>query len=147
MSCIKKFWHVYTWTSKVKYFFKFFMIITRKGSLIPKVLLGSAGHVINVVLTFVPSISSTKDWISLSVILLICPLRTCKYQTLSYRGFSCIYFLQIASLKINGISKTWHTLFNYLGPTVSYSIPVFSHPKMQHWVSEYNAHVDMPNNP
>merc|ERR1719463_290053 len=32
-------------TSKVKYFFKFFRIITRKGNLIPNVLLGSAGHV------------------------------------------------------------------------------------------------------
>ena len=39
-----------TWTSKVKYFFKFFMIITRKGSLMPSVFLGSAGHVMKVVL-------------------------------------------------------------------------------------------------
>jgi hypothetical protein len=39
----------------------FFMIITRKGSLIPKVFFGSAGHWINVVLTFVPIISNTED--------------------------------------------------------------------------------------
>lgn len=34
-----------TWTSKVKYFFRFLIIITRKGSLMPSVFLGSAGHV------------------------------------------------------------------------------------------------------
>ena len=39
-----------TCTSNVKYFFKFLMIITRKGSLIPRVFFGSAGHVMNVVL-------------------------------------------------------------------------------------------------
>jgi len=42
--------HPLTWTSNVKYFFKFLMIITRKGSLIPSVFFGSAGHVMNVVL-------------------------------------------------------------------------------------------------
>ena len=40
-----------TCTSKVKYFFKFFIIMTRKGSLIPSVFLGSAGHVMYVVLS------------------------------------------------------------------------------------------------
>ncbi len=34
-----------TWTSNVKYFLRFLMIITRKGSLMPRVFLGSAGHV------------------------------------------------------------------------------------------------------
>ena len=42
--------HVLTWTSKEKYFFMFLMIMTRKGSLIPRVFCGSAGHVIYVVL-------------------------------------------------------------------------------------------------
>lgn len=37
-------------TSKVKYFFRFLMIITKNGSLMPSVFLGSAGHVIYVVL-------------------------------------------------------------------------------------------------
>lgn len=52
------------------------MIITKKGNFIPKVFLGSAGHVIYVVLTLLPSISRTRLWISLSVILLICPFLT-----------------------------------------------------------------------
>lgn len=39
-----------TCTSKVKYFFRFLMIITRKGSLMPRVFFGSAGHVMYVVL-------------------------------------------------------------------------------------------------
>lgn len=42
--------HMPTWTSKVKYFFRFLIIMTRKGSLIPKVFFGSAGHVMYVVL-------------------------------------------------------------------------------------------------
>lgn len=42
----------------------------------PKVFLASAGHWINVVLTLVPMISNTDDWISGSVIRLMCPLRT-----------------------------------------------------------------------
>jgi hypothetical protein len=50
--------------------------MTKKGSLIPKVWLGSAGQVMNVVLTFVPMISKTDDWMSVSVILFICPFLT-----------------------------------------------------------------------
>lgn len=65
-----------TWTSKVKYFFKFLMIMTRKGSLMPNVFFGSAGQEMKVVLTFVPTISNTRDWMSLSVIRLMWPLRT-----------------------------------------------------------------------
>ena len=34
----------------MKYFFKFLMIMTRKGNLMPSVFFGSAGHVIYVVL-------------------------------------------------------------------------------------------------
>ena len=34
----------------MKYFFKFLMIMTRKGSFIPRVFFGSAGQDINVVL-------------------------------------------------------------------------------------------------
>lgn len=49
--------------------------MTRKGSLIPKVFFGSAGQVMKFVDTFVPMISSTEDWMSWSVNLLICPLR------------------------------------------------------------------------
>jgi hypothetical protein len=37
-----------TCTSNVKYFFRFFMIMTRNGNLIPSVFFGSEGHVINV---------------------------------------------------------------------------------------------------
>ena len=40
----------HTCTSNVKYFFRFLMIITRKGSLMPSVFLGSAGQVMKVVL-------------------------------------------------------------------------------------------------
>ncbi|RNA14286.1 hypothetical protein BpHYR1_036891 [Brachionus plicatilis] len=40
---------------------EFFMIITKNGSLIPSVFLGSAGQVMYVVLTFVPTISNTSD--------------------------------------------------------------------------------------
>ena len=39
-----------TWTSKVKYFLRFLMIMTRNGSLMPSVLAASAGHVMKVVL-------------------------------------------------------------------------------------------------
>ena len=39
-----------TWTSKVKYFLRFLMTMTRKGSLMPSVALGSAGQVMKVVL-------------------------------------------------------------------------------------------------
>ena len=67
---------VHTCTSNVKYFFKFLMIITRNGSLIPRVFFASAGQVMYVVLTLVPTISRTNDWISLSVILFICPFLT-----------------------------------------------------------------------
>ena len=44
------FTYLITWTSNVKYFFKFLMIMTRNGSLMPSVCDGSAGHVRNVVL-------------------------------------------------------------------------------------------------
>lgn len=56
------------------------MIITRKGSLMPNVFLGSAGHVMYVVDTLVPAISSTDDWMSASVIRLMWPLRTAHTQ-------------------------------------------------------------------
>ena len=52
------------------------MIITKKGNLMPKVFLASAGHVTKLVETFVPMISRTEDWISTSVIRLMWPLRT-----------------------------------------------------------------------
>lgn len=42
----------------------------------PSVLLASAGHVMNVVETFVPTISRTEDWMSWSVIRLMWPFRT-----------------------------------------------------------------------
>jgi hypothetical protein len=56
------------------------MIMTRKGSLMPRVFLGSQGQVMKVVLTFVPIISSTEDWMSWSVRRLMWPLRTCRSQ-------------------------------------------------------------------
>lgn len=54
----------------------FLMIITKKGSLMPNVFLGSAGHWMKVVLTLVPIISNTDDWMSGSVIRLMCPFLT-----------------------------------------------------------------------
>lgn len=44
-----------------KYIITFLMIITRKGSFIPRVSFGSAGAVIKLVLTLVPIISKTLD--------------------------------------------------------------------------------------
>ena len=52
------------------------MIMTRKGNLMPSVFDESAGHDTNVVEMFVDMISSTDDWMSLSVIRLMWPLRT-----------------------------------------------------------------------
>lgn len=65
-----------TWTSNEKYFFRFLMIITRYGSLMPSVFFGSDGHVMKVVETFDEMISSTSDWMSLSVMRLMWPFRT-----------------------------------------------------------------------
>ena len=45
----------------MKYFFKFLMIMTRKGSLMARVLLESTGQVMKLVETLVPMISSTED--------------------------------------------------------------------------------------
>ena len=42
----------------------FLMIMTRKGNLMPRVCFSSAGHVMKAVVTLVPIISSTDDWIS-----------------------------------------------------------------------------------
>ena len=52
----------------------FFMIMTRKGSLMPRVSFSFWGQVMRAVVTLVPMISSTEDWMSLSVSLLMCPL-------------------------------------------------------------------------
>ena len=52
--------HILTCTSKVKYFFKFLIIMTRKGSLIPNVFFGSAGQVIYVVLQREGTLVSTS---------------------------------------------------------------------------------------
>ena len=54
----------------------FLMIMTRKGSLIPSVSFYCWGQVMKAVVTLVPIISRTDDWISWSVSLLICPLWT-----------------------------------------------------------------------
>lgn len=56
--------------------FTFLIIMTKNGSLIPRVLLASAGQVMKFVETFVPIISKTELCISGSVILLICPFLT-----------------------------------------------------------------------
>ena len=52
------------------------MIMTRKGSLMPKVLFASAGHETKVVEMLVDMISSTLDWMSLSVMRLMWPFWT-----------------------------------------------------------------------
>lgn len=61
------------------------MTITRKGSLIPRVSLGSSGAEIKVVLTLSPMISKTLELMSLSVILLIYPFLVSLLQI--YKGF------------------------------------------------------------
>jgi hypothetical protein len=48
------------------------------------VFFGSAGHCMNVVLTLVPIISNTEDWISGSVILLMCPFRTVENSNIRF---------------------------------------------------------------
>ncbi len=54
----------------------FFMIMTKKGNLIPRVYFSLAGQVMYAVVTFVPIISKTDDWMSWSVNLLMWPLWT-----------------------------------------------------------------------
>ena len=54
----------------------FLMIMTRKGSLMPKVSWSFCGQVMKAVVTLVPMISSTEDWMSWSVMRLMCPLWT-----------------------------------------------------------------------
>ena len=54
----------------------FLMIMTRKGSFIPKVSSGFWGQVMKAVVTLVPMISRTDDWISWSVMRLMCPFWT-----------------------------------------------------------------------
>ena len=62
--------------------------MTRKGSLMPKVLLDSEGQVMKLVETFVPMISSTLDWMSGSVIRLMWPFLTCLSQIC--KGFALV---------------------------------------------------------
>ena len=64
--------------------------MTKNGSLIPRVSFGLAGAVIKFVLTFVPIISKTEDWISWSVILLMWPLRI--YLSQIYKGLDPILY-------------------------------------------------------
>jgi hypothetical protein len=52
----------------------FLMIMTRKGSLMPRVSCSFCGQVMKAVVTLVPMISSTEDWMSWSVSRLMCPL-------------------------------------------------------------------------
>ena len=61
----------------------FFMIMTRKGSLMPSVRSLAAGHVTYVVEMLVDMISSTDDWMSLSVMRLQWPLLTSSFQICS----------------------------------------------------------------
>ena len=70
----------------------FLMIMTRNGSLMPSVFCGSAGHVMNVVEMFVDMISSTDDWMSLSVMRLMCPFITFLSQICS--GLEPIEYLR-----------------------------------------------------
>jgi len=52
------------------------MIMTRKGSLMPRVSLSFCGQVMKAVVTLVPMISRTDDWMSWSVMRLMWPLWT-----------------------------------------------------------------------
>ena len=54
----------------------FLMIMTKKGNLMPSVSFYCWGQVMKAVVTLVPMISKTDDWMSWSVILLMCPLWT-----------------------------------------------------------------------
>lgn len=83
----------------------FLIIITRNGSLIPNDFAGSCGHVMYVVVTFVPRISRTKLWMSLSVILFMWPFLTFLSQIWS--GFDPIEY------KID-INPDWNVFLNIL---------------------------------
>lgn len=50
--------------------------MTRNGNFIPNVSLSLAGQVMKAVVTLVPIIYNTDDWISWSVSLFICPFWT-----------------------------------------------------------------------
>ena len=52
------------------------MIMTRKGSLMPRVSCSFCGQVMKAVVTLVPMIYRTEDWMSWSVMRLMCPLWT-----------------------------------------------------------------------
>ena len=52
----------------MKYFFKFLMIMTRKGSFIPRVFFGSAGQEINVVL----HMHMGYEWACMCVCVCVC---------------------------------------------------------------------------
>jgi hypothetical protein len=109
-----------TCTSKVKYFFSYFislikyltirkqiiktaaaqvltflMIITRNGNLIPSVLFFSDGHSMNVVETLVPMISNTELWMSASVILLMWPFLTFLFHIWSGLDLNFVLLLLI----------------------------------------------------
>ena len=76
----------------------FLMIMTRKGSLIPRVSFYCWGQVMKAVVTLVPIISRTDDWISWSVRRLMCPLWT--EWGMSY--FACPRFEVVCSLWSRG---------------------------------------------
>ena len=54
----------------------FLMIMTKKGSLMPSVSVSFCGQVMKAVVTLVPMISRTEDWMSWSVMRLMWPLWT-----------------------------------------------------------------------
>ena len=60
--------------------YTFLMIMTRNWSLMPRVSFFLAGAVMYVVLTLVPMISRTEDWMSGSVILFMCPFLTVRNE-------------------------------------------------------------------
>lgn len=72
------------------------MIMTRNGSLMPSVLLASAGQVMKLVDTFVPIISNTLLWMSGSVKRLMCPFRTHLSQICSGFDLYTHYLLCLA---------------------------------------------------
>ena len=80
----------------------FLMIITKKGSLMPSVSFYCWGQVMKAVVTLVPMISKTDDWMSWSVILLMCPLWT----RLEDVYFACPRSAEVCYQYCTGLTET-----------------------------------------
>ena len=91
------------------------MIMTRKGNLMPKVSFSLTGHVTKAVVTLVPMIYSTEDWISWSVSRLMWPFWT-EFNRIEYfvdpksARVCCLCCIRWREIRIGRCSWTWYFL-------------------------------------